>query len=168
MNLFRLSSLYLILPICLSGCATSRGRFLIGAGLGSVLVGGAATALSPNSESRGMNALVFGLAGSLLGGGIGVLISDDSQVPKTESSLKLRQAKTSGPGSDSYLVPQKSDLPDFLKNRFQSAVIEELREPDSVGEDGTLHEPHKAYRITRPAELYAAPQNSSTERNTSE
>ena len=36
-------------------------------------------------------------------------------------------------------------------------VIEEYLEADRVTEEGTLHEPHKAYRIKRPAELFARP-----------
>jgi len=159
----RIIYLSLIL-IFLCGCSTPRGRFLLGATTGGLCVGGAAVALSPNQESRGMNALVFGLVGALSGGALALLLSDDAKIPKSESSLQSKEAlHTSGLNANLYLAPSGKDLPKFVKDRLQPALIEEATEPDTLSEDGTLHEPHKVYRIQRPAELYSLPKEHTNE-----
>ena len=142
----------------LSGCATPRGRFLIGAGIGAAAVGGTATALSPNSESRGMNALVFGLTGALIGGLIGLFSKDDGEVPKSDTSLRAKeQVSLDGSTKRYYEIPFSQNLPDWVKQRVQPPVLEETVEKATVGEDGTLHEPHPTYKIYRNAELSADP-----------
>jgi hypothetical protein len=55
------------------------------------------------------------------------------------------------------MIPPQQELPEFLKRRIQPVVIEEFIEKDQVTDEGTLHEPHRAYRIKRPAELYTNP-----------
>lgn len=142
----------------LSGCATPRGRFLVGSGIGAVAVGGTAIALSPNAESRGMNALVFGLVGALVGGLVGLFIKDDGEVPKADNSLKAKeQVNLEGSTKKYYEIPFSQDLPAWVKQRVQPPILEETVEKASVGEDGSLHEPHPTYRIHRSAELSADP-----------
>ena len=142
----------------LSGCAslTGRKRVLIGAGLGisAGAVGGAL--LSPNEESRALNALVFGLSGALAGGLIALLTESKSEVPKASSDLKDQELTLDKTTREFQVLPNQQ-LPNFLKERIHPLVIEEFVEADSVSEDGTLHEPHKAYRVKRPSELFAKP-----------
>jgi hypothetical protein len=116
-------------------------------------VGGAA--LSPNSESRGLNALVFGLAGALIGGLIGFFSGTPSKREENGATLESREKATNG--SREIQAPTGADLPAFVKERFRPAVIEEYTEQDSISEDGSLSEPHKVYRIKRPAELVTKP-----------
>lgn len=141
----------------LQACATTpRKRFLYvaGIGAGAGALGGAV--LSPNAESRGMNALVFALTGAIIGGVTGLFLHDDSELPKTDDSLKGRDL-----GSDQsteFVVPaQASALPAYVKDRLQPVVIEEYVQQDSVAEDGSLAEPHRVWRIKRPAELSPKP-----------
>lgn len=139
----------------LQGCATSpRKRFLIGAGIGAGAGAMGGAMLSPNAESRGMNALVFGLTGAIVGGISGLFLHDDSELPKTDDSLKSRdQSEIS-----EFVVPAgATSLPAFVKDRLQPVVIEEYVEQDSVAEDGSLREPHRVWRIKRPAELSPKP-----------
>ena len=65
-----------------SGCASMpRKRFLIGGAIGGAGGATAGALLSPNAESRGLNALVFGLVGTVAGAVIGLLIRDDAEEP---------------------------------------------------------------------------------------
>jgi hypothetical protein len=141
-----------------TSCSTlSTGARVIGGGLVGAAVGGAGgAALSPNDESRALNALVFGLSGAILGGGIALWTAPAIQQPALGPNLRTREL-AAPTGATDYLVQPKQELPDFLKRRVQPVVIEEFVEKDSVSEDGTLREPHKAYRIKRPAELLADP-----------
>lgn len=145
------------------GCSTTRSvkRMGIGAAGGGAfgVVGGAV--LSPNSESRALNSLVFGLSGALVGVAVAALTQpQDAEVNPETGSFKAREQQ-GGASARQFTVgvPVQSarELPAFLKERLQPVVIEEALETDSVGEDGTLHEPHKVYRIRRPAELFAKP-----------
>ena len=144
---------FFILILChVSSCATtSPVRFGVGAGIGALVVGGGAVALSPNSESRPLNALVFGLTGALIGGLSSLLIHPDA--PAKPSHVN---ASRSVDDTRLFLAP-KSDLPSFVKERLTPVVIEEFTEKDAISEDGSLHEPHKVYRILRQAELISKP-----------
>src|SRR5690242_15387162 len=94
-----------------TGCATPRGRFLLGAGIGALTLGGTATVLSPDHQSRGMNALVFSLVGALVGGLVGLYAKDDGEVPKSESSIKAKEhANLDGTSKKYYEVPFSQDL----------------------------------------------------------
>lgn len=141
-----------------SSCSTVRRneRLMtgVGTGAGSGALGGAL--LSPNAESRGLNALVFGLSGALVGGTIALLTGADSDTKTPASDLKNRELQSSSSGRE-FVVQPHQELPAFLKNRIQPVVIEEFVETDQTGEDGSLHEPHKVYRIKRPAELISRP-----------
>jgi hypothetical protein len=111
---------------------------------------------SPNDESRGINALVFGLAGAVIGGLIGILT--DMQPPSSEDKPSLKERDLgSVPTSRDYIIPTDQKLPSFVKERLQPVVIEESVQQDTVTDDGALHEPHKVYRIKRPSELYSNP-----------
>jgi hypothetical protein len=139
------------------GCATTgRHRILLGVASGSTLGGLAGAALSPNPESQTLNALVFGLSGALAGGAF-ALITDQAP-PSNPENLTLKDREgNSGGKSREFIVHPDQELPSFLKSRVQPVVIEEYVESDRVSEEGTLHEPHKAYRIKRSAELFAKP-----------
>lgn len=141
-------------------CATSAVRptrvgagAAIGASVGAI--GGAV--LSPNDESRGLNALVFGLIGALVGGLAGIFTEPDHHAPKAGQDLKNNEFSSSLDQRKEYLVPIDPTLPEFVKDRLKTAVIEEYVERDSITEDGSLAEPHKVYRIKRPAELIVKP-----------
>ena len=143
--------------LLLSSCASVTGskRVVYGAGIGASTgaVGGAL--LSPNSESRGMNALVFGLSGALVGGVVGLLTDSHGDTPKAPPSPELSVNLQSR--NQDYPVLPKEALPDFVSERLKPVIIEEFIEADHVGEDGSLHEPHKVYRIKQPAELFSRP-----------
>lgn len=139
-----------------TSCATP-GRFLIGAGAGAAVGGGTATLLSPNPESRGLNALVFGLVGAIAGGAAAAFLFKDPKPAEKEKDTSIRGRELGTPDLNLYNVPVNPKLPEFVKERLQPVVIEEANEPDTVSEDGTLHAPHKIYRIQHAAELYAKP-----------
>ncbi len=145
-----------------SGCAMApRKRILMGVSIGGAggAVGGAV--FSPNSESRGLNTLVFGLVGAVVGGLVGLLIHDDSEIPepKTPAQNAVRlDLKT----QEFSVSPPAQDLPAFVRERLKPVVVEELQESDTISEDGSLHEPHKVYRIKHQAELIAKPFSNST------
>jgi len=158
----------LFLSVFIAGCATTSGRFSIGAALGGGVgaVGGAA--LSPNDESRPINALVFGLLGALAGGTLGILT--DSQSSKEIPHPSLRSKEMSKEMSNEinqttlrneFEISNPKSLPPFIQERLTPVVVEEYHEPDSLSEDGSLHEPHKVYRIKRPAELISKPVSNS-------
>jgi hypothetical protein len=149
-------SLALLLPSCAS--VTGSNRVLAGVTFGAVGGAGSGALLSPNSESRAINAAVFGLLGGLLGGGA-AYFSDPNGANQSEKKTSLRDRELGSASSLSRQVELQSggDLPTYLKDRFRPVVIEEFIEADRVSEEGTLHEPHKAYRIKRPAELIAQP-----------
>ena len=148
----------LIAASLVSGCATlnQRERLYVGATSGAAIGAVAGSVLSPNSESQGLNALVFGLSGALTGGLL-ALLTDRPPVTKPEDkSLKARELKQQD--TQEFVVPQNTALPDFVKQRLTPVVIEEFEERDSIAEDGSLRAPHKVYRIKRQAELTAQPQ----------
>lgn len=152
-----------VLALSSFGCATGLSRtdrMWTGAsvGLGMGAVGG--SMLSPDDENRGINALVFGATGALVGGAIGYLTGADSK-PSETKTLEDRERQGDNSGIQDFTISPAGDVPSFLKNRMSPAVIEEYLEQDSVGEDGALHAPHKVYRIKRPAELIARPENNS-------
>lgn len=153
----RLISLTLIL-LFLTACATNpRKRFLYGAAIGggTGVVGGAV--LSPNSESRGVNTLVFGLVGAVAGAAFALFSRDDSEIPESANSLEQREASRD---AEIYVTDTSSQkLPDFVKERLTPTVVEEYTENGPVTEDGLLHEPHKVWRIKRAPELVAKPRS---------
>jgi len=135
---------------------SERGRIAAGLLAGATAGAAGGALLSPNDESRGLNALVFGLSGALVGGGGAFLFGAEDKKNEVSNDLRSRELRGAVPGREYQVSPQQ-ELPDFLKNRVQPVVIEEFVEKDRVTEEGTLHEPHRAYRIKRPAELYANP-----------
>ena len=162
---YRLTSIVVVL-LLLSSCATvsQRSRLMWGGAIGgaSGAIGGAV--LSPNDESRGLNALVFGISGVLIGT-LAALFTGQSSEPQTvKPSLKEKETGAKLESSvREFAVPVNANLPSFVRDRIQPAVVEEFTETDTVSEDGSLHEPHKVYRIKRPAELFAKPTGTSTE-----
>ena len=137
----------------LSGCATlnQRERVMVGA-LGGGSAGAiAGSVLSPNDESRGLNALVFGLSGALGGALIAMLTERPPVTKPSDLSLKARELEASR--ARRFEVPMGEELPTFVRERLSPVVIEEFEETDSIAEDGSLRAPHKVYRIARPAEL---------------
>jgi len=150
----------LILPVVVfvaSGCATiTRPRVQWGMGIGATAgaIGGAV--FSPNDASRGTNAVVFGAVGAVAGGLLGYLTEPKAPAASEAPSLKARELAPS-PGAKDVQVTSPDGLPAFVKDRLQQVVIEEYEEPDTVAADGSLHEPHRVYRIKRPAELFAKP-----------
>ena len=79
-------------------------------------------------------------------------------VPTSEpATLKERELGIQSGRAQEFHVQERGSLPEFVRDRLQPVVIEEAHQTDLVGEDGTLHEPHKIYRIIRPAELFARP-----------
>lgn len=151
-------SVGLLLVVSLTGCASVAGKYRIlgGAAIGGSVgaVGGAA--FSPDEENRAINALVFGLASALVGGGIALLTDTPERAPDAPNDLRARELGGASGGRE-YIVMPNQKLPAFLKPRVKPVVIEEFVEKDRVSEEGTLHEPHKVYRIKRQAELYANP-----------
>jgi hypothetical protein len=136
-----------------TACASlsQRDRVMYGAIGGGAIGAAGGSMLSPNDESRGINALVFGLSGALSGGLIALLTDRPPATKPEDKSLKAREL--SEPRVQSFVVPPGGELPDFVKQRLSPVVIEEFEETDSIAEDGSLRAPHKVYRITRPAEL---------------
>jgi hypothetical protein len=152
----KLATFIVLVPL-LTGCATmSRPRVQWGMGIGGVAgaIGGAA--LSPNDASRGWNAVVFGAVGTALGGLIGYLSEPKPSGQAEAPSLKARELAPVAPSKEVEIATPEG-LPGFVRERLQPVVIEEYVEPDTVSPDGTLHEPHKVYRIKKPAELFARP-----------
>jgi hypothetical protein len=153
--LHKVSTIALLIALT-TGCATSpRKRMFIGAGAGAGMgaVGGAI--LSPNSESRGLNTLIFGVIGALAGGLGALLMSQEDEIPEGKKPVpSLTEESAAG---NEFITRPNQELPAFVKQRLIPVVVEELTENDTVGEDGTLHEPHKVYRIKRQAELIARP-----------
>lgn len=141
------------LIVALTGCATTpRKRALYGAGIGAGVGAFGGAVLSPNDESKGVNALVFGLTGAVLGGIVGLFMHDDAELPKAGDTLEGREL------GQEFVVPQETgSLPAYVKDRLQPLVIEEYVEKDSVGDDGGLREPHRVWRIKRPPELAPKP-----------
>ncbi len=141
---------------------SQRTRFLIGAGVGGSVGAMGGISLSPNKESKGLNALIFGIGGALLGGTVSLLMDPKTDVGESSSSLKEKEKEkelgaphtTDTSGTLGSLIQTGGELPPYLKERFKPALIEEFMERDTLGEDGSLHEPHKVYRIKRQAELF--------------
>lgn len=156
-----------LLGLCLAsfaGCSSVRGRFVVGSLMGGLGSGGTAVLLSPNAESRALNALVFGLAGGLAGALLGVVTYTENSCLTSYPSLQERELKSSRTSSKSdddhrfvYPVPTSNNLPEWLKTRVSQPVIEESIERPTLGEDGTLHQEHRTYRIKRQAELSPEP-----------
>jgi len=151
------STICLVLIVSLTpACATIGSNRTYDLALGGAAAGAAGGALlSPNDESRGLNALVFGLTGALVGGLVGILTGDRSEKPEPKSA-QISTPKQ-GDGSRELMLPVPAQIPDFVKARIQPVIVEEYMEAATIGEDGTLREPHKVYRIKRPAEFSATP-----------
>lgn len=151
----RILTLLIAILFSLSGCASLTGykRGLVGVTAGASLGATGGAVLSPNDESRALNALVFGLSGALVGG-LTAWITDSNEVPpSTQVGLKDRDPRV----PQDLLVQPTAELPQFVKDRLQPLVIEEFVQKDTVTEEGTLHEPHKVYRIKRMPELFPSP-----------
>ncbi len=154
-----------VLMLSSAGCATGLSRtdrMWSGAsvGLGMGAIGGAM--LSPNDESRGLNAIVFGATAALVGGVVGYLTGADTKPSLETKTLEEQERQNRNSSAQDYTISPAGKVPSFLKNRMSPAVVEEYLEQDSVAEDGSLHAPHKVYRIKRQAELIARPNNSAS------
>jgi hypothetical protein len=105
-----------------------------------------------------MNALVFGLTGALSGAVYAHLTSKPKPESADAKQLKEREEEMRKANS-LFQIPASnaSSLPPFLKDRISQIVIEEIPMQERIGEDGTLHEAHKAYRIKNPPELLPTP-----------
>ena len=151
-----LSAFVVTLMFATSCATTGKTRILIGAGIGAGTLAVSGNILSPNDESRALNALVFGLVGAIAGGTM-ALLTDPRPTP-SEAKTTLRDRDQGAPsGNVDILVQPSQSLPQFVKDRLQPLVIEESIQADSVTEEGTLHEPHKIYRIKHLPELDARP-----------
>ncbi len=140
----------------LSCASTSQNKrtflYSVGGAAGGAITG---AALSPNPESRVLNGVVFGLSGALLAGAAALIWGQD-RVNESDKKGSLREREFSQEGEltgRSYQLAPQENLPEFVKQRFRPVIIEEFVERDRVSEEGALHEPHKVYRIKRPAEL---------------
>ena len=153
MRLVQLMIIVFILPGCAS--LTQRDRLMVGVSGGAVVGAAGGSLLSPNPESQGLNALVFGLSGALTGGLIALITDRPPETKVEDRSLKAREmAAASG---QEFVVPSSGELPEFVKRRLTPMVVEEFEERDSIAEDGSLRAPHKVYRIKRQAELITRP-----------
>jgi hypothetical protein len=143
----------LLLCFAISGCASLNiGRTTQGGLIGAAAGAGVGMALSPNKESVQMNGLVFGITGAIAGGTLAYLTR--SKAPKSSASNTLdERAQAAELASKTFQVPLQSDLPAFVRERLTPVEVEEFELSDLVSDDGTLHGPHKAYRIKRNAEL---------------
>lgn len=149
-----------VLIFSFSSCATTpHKRFLWGAGIGAGTGALGGAALSPDQESKGMNALVFGLTGAILGGIGALFFYDDAELPKSTDSLQSQEMESTG--KEIVVSPQSDSLPQYVKDRLQPVVLEEFVQKDLVSEDGSLSEPHRVWRIKQPAELAPKPLNKS-------
>ena len=150
-------SILLLSILSFTSCSTLslKERVLIGSGFGAGVGAIGGSALSPNSESQGLNALIFGLTGALVGGAASLIFTDNKD--HVSGSLKERLDRNELSKNNQYLVHPTGKLPQFVRDRISPAVVEEAIEKDQISEDGTLHEPHKVYRIMRQAELYTSP-----------
>ena len=154
----------LILSIAIQGCASfqsQRDHVLLGAGAGGAIGAVSGAGLSPNDESRGMNALVFGLSGAIIGGLVGFFTPSIPDSKKGAQNLEEKDM-ASRQNNKEYSLSPNEELPDYIKKRLSPTVVEEFIENDQVGEDGSLHAPHKVYRIKHPAELIAKPDPAAT------
>lgn len=148
----------LLSSLMFSACSSLNPKLrVLGETLGGGITGASlGAAFAPNDDNRAINALVFGLGTALLAGGVAVWLMPDT--PKADPTPDLRAREMGlAPTGTQYMVHPDSELPEYLKQRVQPAVIEEFEEKDSISDEGTLHEPHRAYRIKRPAELSANP-----------
>ena len=146
----------ILIVVQLTGCATlseSDRRMFIGAGIGGAVGAGGGAAFSPNSESRGLNALVFGLLGTIFGGLIGFLTAPKHEANAGAPTLREQEREQ----SEELSVPPSQDLPAFVRERLKPTVIESYVQDDVISEDGSLHEPHRVYRIKQPSQLIARP-----------
>ena len=148
---------WVTLASVVGSCAsTSQNKRTFIISLGGASAGAIAGAgLSPNSESRLLNGVVFGLSGALIAGAAALIWGQD-RVNESEISSPLKEHELSlgsELGERSYQVQPEGELPEFLKKRLRPVVIEEFLERDRFSDEGTLHEPHRVYRIKRPAEL---------------
>ncbi len=151
-----------ILGLLTSGCASVRGgwRLAIGTGGGAAIGGTSGALLAPNDENRALNALVFGLGGALLGGAT-AYVTDPT--PTQAEGPTLRERELGVRPQSTIPASAGSGLPEFVRERLSPVVIEEAVERDQVSDDGTLHEPHRIYRILKPAELNAQPTHAAQE-----
>jgi hypothetical protein len=151
-------SISLILILLLPSCSNFelQEKYLYG------LTGGAAGALlgstvSPNDESKGLNALMFGALGAGAGMLVHYLKKGRKVIAEVPSTLEGRELKGAAPRE--MTVPATTQkLPDFVRARLTPIVIEEYLEKDTVGEDGSLIEPHRVWRIKHQPELVPSPQ----------
>lgn len=142
----------------LSGCATSQLRksVLLGAGVGAAAGATGGALFSPNDESRGLNSIVFGLSGAVIGGLIGLWTGSPNEPEVDNKTLQEKEFEAVNSTQIMINAPNNEKLPEFVRERLSKLVIEELNLPDRVGEDGALHEPHKAYRVKRSPELFSS------------
>jgi hypothetical protein len=155
-----------VVSVYATGCATlrdwnarvhGRNRVLLGAGRGGAAGALGGSALSPYDENRGLNTLVFGLTGAVVGALSG-LLTDIVPEPRPEDrSIKAKEIDLGATTRREFVIPNNQKLPDFVKKRIRPAIVEEYIETDALSEDGALSEPHKVYRIKQPTELTARP-----------
>jgi hypothetical protein len=91
-----------------------------------------------------------------LAGGLGTLLfSTPDEVPAAGNSAPSLTDESNY--DERFITHPSQELPPFVRERLMPVVVETLTEPDTVSEDGSLHEPHKVYRIKRQAELVTRP-----------
>jgi hypothetical protein len=148
------------LALLTGACATQneRERLILATSMGAAAGATGGAVLSPNAESRGLNAIVFGLTGALSGAIYAHLTGKPKAESQSAKTLREREAEVQK-ANRLFQLPSTStgDIPPFLKDRISQIVIEEIPMQERIGEDGTLHEAHKAYRIKNPPELLPTP-----------
>lgn len=142
----------LLMLLALSGCAglglSRSAQYTLGGAAGGATGG---YAFSPNEESRALNALFWGA----LGGAFSYLTERAFRPEKNEglpSTLESRELFPR-PGRDIEVPHEGKTLPEYVRKRLTPVVIEEFKERDAIGEDGSLHEPHRVWRIKQQPEL---------------
>src|SRR5437764_110587 len=131
--------LLLVLPLYLSGCASSGKATLLGAGLGAAAGSGAGLMLGGKNRTR--NVIVGGALGGVLGAGTGYIANDLVDKNEKEAYEKGKQDGQKRAGS---YVPG-SGKPVLIPPRVESRFVD-----DQVR--GNVFVPaHVEYQIVEPA-----------------
>lgn len=146
----------LIFSLVLSGCSTfASHRSLKYSGGGAAAGAALGYGFSPNKESQGLNALLWGGIGAAFGYLFERAFRDRGDVVEIPSNLEAKELFRE---SEEFVLPAtKQKLPAFVQKRLTPVVIEQYTEKDTAGEDGSLHEPHRVWRIKQQPELLPKP-----------
>jgi hypothetical protein len=127
LNLFPVTTLFVVLILFITGCSTPRGGTLLGAGIGATAGGLLGNAIGTQNGDTNDGTWIGAASGMVLGGLVGYLGSKDSSKNPVSSSpdtnaSELKVPSLSSPEVRRIWVPSKIENNKYIEGHYEYII----------------------------------------------